>query len=119
MISLALWKNAVPGKIHLICVFCIRSATRFQAEWVKCQSDAGSDVYTFLLGGLCRILQQQLQLAGQVLALKQQTPHQALAELIDQNTSTSLHAAHMRESTKIRQIEAVTTQISPILNSFT
>jgi len=76
----ALWK--MQSVDNLICVFCI-DPQWFRPNGLNAKA-MGERRLQFLLESL-QDLQQQLQLAGQVLLIKQQTPHQALAELIDQN----------------------------------
>ena len=74
----ALWKMQSVDK--LICVFCL------DPQWFRPNGlnakPMGERRFQFLVESL-KDLQQQLQHAGQVLIIKQQTPHLALTELIN------------------------------------
>lgn len=74
----ALWKMQSVDK--LICVFCL-DPQWFRPNGLNAKA-MGERRFQFLVESL-KDLQQQLQHAGQVLIIKQQTPHLALTELIN------------------------------------
>lgn len=74
----ALWK--MQRFDRLICVFCI-DPQWFRPNGLNARA-MGERRYQFLLEALTD-LQQQLEKMGQRLIIRQQTPHQALTELID------------------------------------
>ncbi len=74
----ALWKLQSVDK--LICVFCL-DPQWFRPNGLNAKA-MGERRFQFLVESL-KDLQQQLQHAGQVLIIKQQTPHLALTELIN------------------------------------
>lgn len=74
----ALWEMQSVDK--LICVFCV-DPQWFRPNGLNAKA-MGERRFQFLMDSLFD-LQQQLQQMGQLLIIRQQTPHQALAELIN------------------------------------